>query len=88
MKSKEYRERGDYFPVSPMSSKKEKLEFAKALMKEHRPSNKEDEFLMGELKASIDQIMNMTIGKTAPFIPKPDLKYNEFLAIKNEFTAY
>ena len=43
---------------------------------------------MGELKASIDQIMSKTIGKTAPYIPKADLKYNEFLAIKNEFTPY
>ena len=86
-KSREYRERGLSFPVSPMSSKKEKTEFAKALLKEHRPSDHENEFLMGELKSSIDHIMNLTIGKTAPYIPKADLRYNEYLAIKNEFTA-
>jgi hypothetical protein len=57
------------------------------LLKEHSLSDNENEFLMGELKASIDHIMNLTIGKTAPYIPKADLRYNEYLAIKNEFTA-
>ena len=32
--------------------------------------------------------MNVSIGKTEPYLPKADLKYDEYLAIKNEFSAY
>jgi hypothetical protein len=61
--------------------------FAKALLREHRPSKEENAYLMEQLRASIDRIMATTIGRKEEHIPKPDLRYDEYLAIKNEFSA-
>lgn len=32
--------------------------------------------------------MELSIDKTGPYLPKADLKYDEYVAIKNDFTPY
>ena len=76
------------FPVSVRSTKNEKVLFVKALLREHRPSKDENEFLMAQLKKTLDRANQKTIGKFAPNIPKPNLHFDEYLAIKNEFAPY
>lgn len=43
---------------------------------------------MEQLKKTIDRANQSTIGRFEAHIPKPDLKYEEYLAIKNEFAPY
>ena len=83
-----YRQKGLDFPVSASSPKNEKVMFIKALLKEHNPSNDVNLKLIEQVKSSVDQIMSLSIGKTGPYLPKADLRYDEYMAIKNEFSAY
>ena len=32
--------------------------------------------------------MSISIGKTGPYLPKADLRYDEYMAIKHEYSAY
>ena len=51
-------------------------------------SDIESLLLKHKMRQSLDKLMKLKINKTEKFIPKPDLGYDEFLAIKQEFVQH
>ena len=46
---------------------------------------KSEQKMAKNIDREVDTILQKTIGKTGPYIPKADLQYDEFLAIKGTF---
>ena len=40
------------------------------------------------MRGIIEQLSTIRIGKAEAFVPKADLRYDEYMAIKNEFSPY
>lgn len=48
----------------------------------------DDYFMSQQVKLAIDKFRSKTIGVKEDYVPKSDLHFDEYLAIKNDFAPY
>lgn len=73
--------------MSLMSSKAEKYEFLKTLIRTYEPTAEDETEMRDNISKSLDKLINLKIGKKEKFVPKPDLRFDEYLNIKSDFIA-
>lgn len=67
------------------SSKDEKVRYLGDLVNLRQKDEGKEERLKKEVDDQVNSIMKKTIGQTRPYVPKANLTYDEFLAIKSTF---
>ncbi|CDW79965.1 UNKNOWN [Stylonychia lemnae] len=71
--------------VTVYSSRAQKVNYLRQLSKELEPRYKDQEKFRKIVEDRHKELMTLEIGKQERFIPKPDLRYAEYLAIKDNF---
>lgn len=57
-------------------------------MEKYKPTEKEDQVMSTKLAIQLQKTNKVLIGKTSEFVPKADLTYEEFMAIKSDYSSY